>query len=82
MNFPYLSCNNKKKVHLYRFCTWLVEVLQYLWSAPNVTAILVVKNLPYKFQKSYGDFQNRNFEKSHIWILAWMLVELLVHGRI
>jgi len=30
MNFPYLSCNNKKKVHLYRFCTWLVEVLQYL----------------------------------------------------
>jgi hypothetical protein len=23
------------------------------------------QNLPYKFKKSYGDFQNRNFEKSH-----------------
>ena len=39
----------------------------------------VFQNLPYKFKK---DFQNRNFEKSHIRILAWMLVELLVHGRI
>jgi hypothetical protein len=23
------------------------------------------QNLPYKFKKSYGDFQNRDFEKSH-----------------
>jgi hypothetical protein len=23
------------------------------------------KNFPYKFKESYGDFQNRNFEKSH-----------------
>jgi hypothetical protein len=23
------------------------------------------QNLPYKFKKPYGDFQNRNFEKSH-----------------
>ena len=23
------------------------------------------QNLPYKFKNSYGDFQNRNFEKSH-----------------
>jgi hypothetical protein len=23
------------------------------------------QNLPYKFKKSYGDFQNRNFKKSH-----------------
>jgi hypothetical protein len=23
------------------------------------------QNLPYKFKKSYGDFQDRNFEKSH-----------------
>ena len=23
------------------------------------------QNLPYKFKKSYGDFQNRNFEKPH-----------------
>jgi hypothetical protein len=23
------------------------------------------QNLPYKFKKSYSDFQNRNFEKLH-----------------
>ena len=23
------------------------------------------QNLPYKFKKSYGDFRNRNFAKSH-----------------
>ena len=29
------------------------------------------QNLPYKFKKSYGDFQNRNFEKSHRTTCYW-----------
>ena len=34
------------------------------------------QNLPYKFKKSYGDFRNRNFEKSH------RILELLFPGQI
>ena len=33
------------------------------------------QNLPYKFKNSYGDFRNRNFEKSHT-------IEPLVPGQI
>ena len=32
---------------------------------PGVVWWLYGQNLPYKFKKSYGDFWNRNFEKSH-----------------
>ena len=32
---------------------------------PGLYGGLYGQNLPYKFKKSYGDFQNRNFEKSH-----------------
>jgi hypothetical protein len=32
---------------------------------PGLYGGLYWQNLPYKFKKSYGDFQNRNFEKSH-----------------
>ena len=33
--------------------------------SPGMYGGLYGQNLPYKFKKSYGDFQNRNFEKSH-----------------
>ena len=33
-----------------------------------------MQNLPYKFKKSYGDFQNRNIKKSHIELLVQMVV--------
>jgi hypothetical protein len=32
---------------------------------PGLYGGLYGQNLPYKFKKPYGDFQNRNFEKSH-----------------
>jgi hypothetical protein len=32
---------------------------------PGVYGGLYGQNLPHKFKKSYGDFQNRNFEISH-----------------
>ena len=32
---------------------------------PGLYGGLYGQNLPYKFKNSYGDFQNRNFEKSH-----------------
>ena len=32
---------------------------------PGLYGALYGQNLPYKFKKTYGDFQNRNFEKSH-----------------
>ena len=32
---------------------------------PGLYGGLYGQNLPYKFKKSYGDFRNRNFEKSH-----------------
>ena len=34
-------------------------------SCPGLYGGLYGQNLPYKFKKSYGDFRNRNFEKSH-----------------
>jgi hypothetical protein len=34
-------------------------------SCPVLYGGLYGRNLPHKFKKSYGDFQNRNFEKSH-----------------
>ena len=34
-------------------------------SCPGLYGGLYGQNLPYKFKKSYGDFQHRNFEKSH-----------------
>ena len=34
-------------------------------SRPGLYGGLYGQNLAYKFKKSYGDFQNRNFEKSH-----------------
>jgi hypothetical protein len=34
-------------------------------SCPGLYGGLYGQNLPYKFKKSYGDFCNRNFEKSH-----------------
>ena len=34
-------------------------------SWPGLYGGLYGQNLPYRFKKSYGDFQNRNFEKSH-----------------
>jgi hypothetical protein len=40
---------------------------------PGLYGGLYGQNLPYKFKKSYGNFQNRNFE-NHI--------ELLVPGQI
>ena len=45
---------------------------------PGLYGGLYGQNLPYKFKNSYGDFQNRNFEKSH----TKFLVELLVPGQI
>ena len=45
---------------------------------PGLYGGLYGQNLPYKFKNSYGDFQNRNFEKSH----TTFLVELLVPGQI
>jgi hypothetical protein len=33
--------------------------------SPGLYGGLYGQNLPYKFKNSYGDFQNRNFEKSH-----------------
>jgi hypothetical protein len=36
-----------------------------LFFFPGLYGGLYGQNLPYKFKKSYGDFQNRNFEKSH-----------------
>ena len=33
--------------------------------SPGMYGGLYGQNLPYKFKKSYGDFQNCNFEKSH-----------------
>ena len=32
---------------------------------PGLYGVLYGQNLPYKFKNSYGDFRNRNFEKSH-----------------
>ena len=32
---------------------------------PGLNDGLYRQNLPYKFKKLYGDFRNRNFEKSH-----------------
>jgi len=46
--------------------------------SPGLYGGLYGQNLPYKFKNSYGDFQNRNFEKSH----TKFLVELLVPGQI
>jgi hypothetical protein len=43
---------------------------------PGLYGGLYGQNLPYKFKNSYGEFQNRNFEKSHT------AVELLVPGQI
>jgi hypothetical protein len=40
-----------------------VSVLMLL---PGLYGGLYGQNLPYKFKNSYGDFQNRKFEKSHI----------------
>jgi hypothetical protein len=34
-------------------------------SCPGLYGGLYGQNLPYKFKSSYGDFKNRNFEKSH-----------------
>ena len=34
-------------------------------SCPGLYGGLYGQNLPYKFKKSYGDFQSRNFEKPH-----------------
>ena len=34
-------------------------------SCPGLYGGLYGQNLPYKFKNSYGDFHNRNFEKSH-----------------
>ena len=34
-------------------------------SWPGLYGGLYGQNLPYKFKNSYGDFRNRNFEKSH-----------------
>jgi hypothetical protein len=34
-------------------------------SCPGLYGGLYGQNLPYKFKKSYCDFRNRNFEKSH-----------------
>jgi hypothetical protein len=34
-------------------------------SCPGLYGGLYGQNLPYKFKKLYGDFRNRNFEKSH-----------------
>jgi hypothetical protein len=45
---------------------------------PGLYGGLYGQNLPYKFKNSYGDFQNRNFEKSH----TKCLLELLVPGQI
>ena len=42
-------------------------------SCPGLYGRLYGQNLPYKFKNSYGDFQNRNFEKP---------IELLVPGQI
>jgi hypothetical protein len=36
-------------------------------SCPGLYGGLYEQNLQYKFKKPYGDFQRRNFEKSH-WI--------------
>ena len=44
--------------------------------SPGLYGGLYGHNLPYKFKNSYGDFRNRDFEKSHSFI------ELLVPGQI
>ena len=46
--------------------------------SPGLYGGLYGQNLPHKFKNSYGDFQNRNFEKSH----TKFLVELLVPDQI
>jgi hypothetical protein len=38
---------------------------------PGLYGGLYGQNLPYKFKKSYGDLQNRNFEKSHRTTAYW-----------
>ena len=50
---------------IFEKCSHLREKGGVLIFFPGLYGGLYGQNLPYKFKKSYGDFQNRNFEKSH-----------------
>ena len=50
---------------IFEKCSHLREKGWVLIFFPGLYGGLYGQNLPYKFKKSYGDFQNRNFEKLH-----------------
>ena len=55
----------KPRRPIFEKCSHLREKGGVLIFFPGLYGGLYGQNLPYKFKKSYGDFQNRNFEKSH-----------------
>ena len=65
---PTFSSITIRKIWPYRVCvTWiyLIRIFDHRLSCPGLYGWLYGQNLPYKFKNSYGDFRNRNFEKSH-----------------
>ena len=48
-----------------RYVNISIRIFDGSVSCPRLYGGLYGQNLPYKFKKSYGDFRNRNFEKSH-----------------
>ena len=50
---------------IFEKCSHLREKGKVLIFFPGLYGWLYGQNLPYKFKKSYGDFLNRNFDKSH-----------------
>ena len=50
---------------IFEKCPHLREKWGVLNFFPGLYGGLYGQNLPHKFKKSYGHFQNRNFEKSH-----------------
>ena len=53
-------------------CSHIREKEQVLIFGFGLYGGLYGQNLPYKFKKSYGDFQNRDFEKSHRTTGPWL----------
>jgi hypothetical protein len=50
---------------IFEKCSHLREKGGVLIFFPGLYGGSYGQNLPYKFKKSYGDFRNRNFKKSH-----------------
>ena len=50
---------------IFEKCSHLRKKGGVLMLSPGLCDGLYGQNLPYKFENSYGDFRNRNFEKPH-----------------